>query len=710
MNDDIIQRVLALEKQVAKLSTIEFPAAGSGSGIAPSDATYITQTPNANLSAEQALSLLATGYLKNTTVTGVVSVQAVPIPAADGGIGLASYAIGDLIQATGATTFARLASVAAGNVLISGGVTTISSWGKVGLTTHVSGTLPIANGGTSGTTALAAFNALSPVTTRGDLIIRDATNNVRLAIGTTGKYLRSDGTDPSWQAIAYTDLTYSGLTTGQPLRATSATTAAFGALDLAGTSVVNGLLPGTFGGTGVNNSTNTLTFTGTGTLALSTFTGTLPATGTFGLLGTAQTWSANNTFSARASVGGSIQSFAELSVGTSALLAGTAQVGIFATQVGNSAATAAIRGIQFSVGTAASAFTCTELTGCLQQTPTLGAGSSVTRYIGYLASLNTAVGTNNTGVIVHSSSTDNSFTGNWAFYGKAVLPSYFGDGITIGGTSFGTSATNTIALKSGVAPSTSPTDVVQIYSNDTNSVASKAGVHIRSEDGTSHVFGDKVGLGTIVPTQDLSFDGTAARVWWMERHTTANTAGNTLTIQAGGATSAATDKAGGNVIISPGASTGTGRVNARIKGYTVATATGTSDNTQIDRLLIGLFKALTNNTAITVVNVTVASNTVAAGELHYAVEVFNGTDLQVEEGIVSYHVTNKAGTIANNTIVKSSNQQAAISGTLTVTWAISAANPALLSVNANSSLTPSAGYPRVTYTLHNLTQQAVAEQ
>ena len=33
---------------------------------------------------------------------------------------------------------------------------------------------------------------------------------------------------------------------------------------------------------------------------------------------------------------------------------------------------------------------------------------------------------------------------------------------------------------------------------------------------------------------------------WMERHTTANTAGNTLTVQAGGATSGATDKAGGD--------------------------------------------------------------------------------------------------------------------------------------------------------------------
>jgi hypothetical protein len=62
---------------------------------------------------------------------------------------LGSDAVGDIIQrgASGGL-MQRLAAVATGNVLISGGVATVSSWGKVGLTTHVSGTLPVANGGT----------------------------------------------------------------------------------------------------------------------------------------------------------------------------------------------------------------------------------------------------------------------------------------------------------------------------------------------------------------------------------------------------------------------------------------------------------------------------------------------------------------------------------------------------------------------------------
>jgi len=46
---------------------------GSAGAAAPADATYITQTPNAVLTNEQALSLLSSGVLSSVTATGVVS-------------------------------------------------------------------------------------------------------------------------------------------------------------------------------------------------------------------------------------------------------------------------------------------------------------------------------------------------------------------------------------------------------------------------------------------------------------------------------------------------------------------------------------------------------------------------------------------------------------------------------------------------------------
>ena len=60
--------------------------------------------------------------------------------------------------------------------------------------------IAIADGGTGQITKTAAFDALSPLTTQGDILTHDGTNNVRLARGTAGKYLRvnAGGTDVEW--------------------------------------------------------------------------------------------------------------------------------------------------------------------------------------------------------------------------------------------------------------------------------------------------------------------------------------------------------------------------------------------------------------------------------------------------------------------------------------------------------------------------------
>lgn len=57
---------------------------------------------------------------------------------------------------------------------------------------------------------------LSVTTTRGDLIVRGASADQRLAIGAAARYLRSDGTDPSWQQIAAADITGLPWTTAVP--------------------------------------------------------------------------------------------------------------------------------------------------------------------------------------------------------------------------------------------------------------------------------------------------------------------------------------------------------------------------------------------------------------------------------------------------------------------------------------------------------------
>ena len=63
-----------------------------------------------------------------------------------------------------------------------------------GTASNVTGTVAIANGGTGQTTKLAAFDALSPASTKGDLIAFDGTDNVRLPVGADGLVLQADST------------------------------------------------------------------------------------------------------------------------------------------------------------------------------------------------------------------------------------------------------------------------------------------------------------------------------------------------------------------------------------------------------------------------------------------------------------------------------------------------------------------------------------
>jgi hypothetical protein len=76
------------------------------------------------------------------------------------------------------------------------------------------------------TWAAPSFDALAPTTTRGDLITRTLTTNARIPIGSSGQFLKSDGSEPLWAALAAGDIASGTMDTAR-LGSGSATSSTF---------------------------------------------------------------------------------------------------------------------------------------------------------------------------------------------------------------------------------------------------------------------------------------------------------------------------------------------------------------------------------------------------------------------------------------------------------------------------------------------------
>lgn len=188
----------ALQTFSAGIAVSSCSGCGGGGGGAPTDATYITQIPNVTLTNEQALSALSTGLMRVATTTGVVT-------SVNTSAGLASNISDE--TGSGALVFATSPT------LVTPALGTPSAINLANATNLPLGA--VTGFGTGVATALA------------------------INIGSAGAPVLFNGALGTPSAGTLTNATGLPMTTG-----------------------VTGILAGTNGGTGVNNSTRTMTYAG----------------------------------------------------------------------------------------------------------------------------------------------------------------------------------------------------------------------------------------------------------------------------------------------------------------------------------------------------------------------------------------------------------------------------------------------------------------
>jgi len=451
----------------------------------------------------------------------------------------------------------KLAPLAAGAILVGNAsnnpqvavVTGDISLSPTGVTAYV-GTVPIAKGGTGQTTSTAAFDALSPMSTQGDIIFRSTASAERLGIGTAGQVLTVVGDLPVWSAnppsantqlsnldatAINQDLVFGSGIAGvlKTLDATSLTTNLTLATGNSSTGLGGAI--NIVGGSGSVNNSGAVSITAGsagsfvgGTVTIQTANFDAVASGSSGSILLA-TGSANSQglsgaqgggiaiiAGAGQSIGDSGGSLYFQSGGTTSGYAGTIQL-----QAGNATAAGGLGGnIQFQAGSSNNASGASNIY--------FAAGNNSTNFDSGFISLSTAnaTGTGNSGSIdLLTGSTESGAVGQINLTGgNASSAGGTGGGIVLtGGNSTDTQGGN-IVIQGGVASGTGNSGDVTLLTSNVTGSGTRGKIRLQTttttfEGSTATLITESPVLAAVpvdAVTPLFSYDGTAYPSLWMD--------------------------------------------------------------------------------------------------------------------------------------------------------------------------------------------------
>ena len=277
------------------------------------------------------------------------------------------------------------------------------------------------------------------------------------------------------------------------------------------------------------------------------------------------------------------------------------------------------------------------------------------------------------------------------FIGTDIVTSAAGhnDSIVIGRAATMTgSVTGAVVIGQGAAASGNSKNIAIGQGSIASGNGSIAiGFGITAPGSLQAVIGDSTGLSEIV----LGPRGSTA------------TSTNTITWRPTNFATSVTNGAGGLLKIAAGNGTGTGGSGNIDIQTAPAGSSGTTANTLYDRqYYTAKAKTLTESSATSFVQVGIASNDSAGGEISYCIHANDATDIQARCGTIDFGGVNKAGTMtcATPNIYGTETNPVSV-GTLTNTFtAIAGTNACLIQANAVSSLTQTVLEVRYSLTCH----------